>query len=230
MIGALRTLGLRVDGPADELTVSGTIAPPPTPESTAAWPARCCVSSRRWRRWAVGGGHVRRRRAGPGPAHRAAAGRAARSRRRRRRRRPAVPGARHRIGRRRDGGDRRLGVVAVRVRPAAVRRVVHRRPDRAAHRSGAAVGAAHRDDGGDAAAGRRRRRRLDPQPLAGAAGAVAARHWDVEPDLTNAVPFLAAAVVSGGTVRITGWPATSVQPADAILSILRQAEFRCQPD
>ena len=29
MIGALETLGLRVDGSADELTVSGTIAPPP---------------------------------------------------------------------------------------------------------------------------------------------------------------------------------------------------------
>jgi len=52
------------------------------------------------------------------------------------------------------------------------------------------------------------------------AGAVAARHWEVEPDLTNAVPFVAAAVVSGGTVRITGWPATSVQPADDILSVL----------
>ena len=51
-------------------------------------------------------------------------------------------------------------------------------------------------------------------------GAVTARHWEVEPDLTNAVPFLAAAVVSGGTVRITGWPATSVQPADDILSVL----------
>jgi 3-phosphoshikimate 1-carboxyvinyltransferase len=52
------------------------------------------------------------------------------------------------------------------------------------------------------------------------AGAVAARHWEVEPDLSNAVPFLAAAVVSGGTVRITGWPGTSVQPADDILSVL----------
>ncbi len=51
-------------------------------------------------------------------------------------------------------------------------------------------------------------------------GAVAARHWDVEPDLTNAVPFLAAAAVTGGTVRITGWPATSVQPADNILAVL----------
>ncbi|GBG36971.1 3-phosphoshikimate 1-carboxyvinyltransferase [Mycobacterium montefiorense] len=51
-------------------------------------------------------------------------------------------------------------------------------------------------------------------------GTVAARHWDVEPDLTNAVPFLAAAVVSGGSVRITGWPATSVQPAGDILDVL----------
>jgi 3-phosphoshikimate 1-carboxyvinyltransferase len=51
-------------------------------------------------------------------------------------------------------------------------------------------------------------------------GMVAARHWDIEPDLTNAVPFLAAAVVTGGTVRITDWPAKSVQPADDILSVL----------
>lgn len=53
-------------------------------------------------------------------------------------------------------------------------------------------------------------------------GPVAARHWEVEPDLTNAVPFLAAAVVSGGTVRITGWPTESVQPADNILTVLRK--------
>jgi 3-phosphoshikimate 1-carboxyvinyltransferase len=52
------------------------------------------------------------------------------------------------------------------------------------------------------------------------AGPVAARDWNVEPDLTNAVPFLAAAVVSGGTVRITGWPETSVQPAEHILAVL----------
>ncbi len=51
-------------------------------------------------------------------------------------------------------------------------------------------------------------------------GSVTARHWEVEPDLTNAVAFLAAAVVTGGTVRITGWPSTSVQPADHILKVL----------
>jgi len=53
-------------------------------------------------------------------------------------------------------------------------------------------------------------------------GSVAARHWEVEPDLTNAFAFLAAAAVCGGTVRVTGWPATSVQPADNILDILKK--------
>jgi len=52
-------------------------------------------------------------------------------------------------------------------------------------------------------------------------GPVAARAWDVEPDLSNAVPFLAAAIVTGGSVRITGWPQDSVQPADTIIGILR---------
>jgi 3-phosphoshikimate 1-carboxyvinyltransferase len=53
-------------------------------------------------------------------------------------------------------------------------------------------------------------------------GPIAARHWSIEPDLSNAVPFLAAAVVSGGTVRLTGWPSVSTQPADAILAILEK--------
>ena len=35
------------------------------------------------------------------------------------------------------------------------------------------------------------------------------------------MPFLAAAVVTGGTVGITGWPSASVQPADVILGILK---------
>ena len=52
-------------------------------------------------------------------------------------------------------------------------------------------------------------------------GPVAARAWDVEPDLSNAVPFLAAALVTGGVVRIAGWPQDSVQPADTIIGILR---------
>ncbi|MGX9790342.1 3-phosphoshikimate 1-carboxyvinyltransferase [Mycobacterium sp. MMS18-G62] len=53
-------------------------------------------------------------------------------------------------------------------------------------------------------------------------GPIAARHWDIEPDLSNAVPFLAAAVVSGGIVRITGWPQVSIQPAGDIFGILEK--------
>lgn len=51
-------------------------------------------------------------------------------------------------------------------------------------------------------------------------GKVAATHWSIEPDLSNSVPFLAAAVVTGGVVRIAGWPRVSVQPAQSILDIL----------
>jgi 3-phosphoshikimate 1-carboxyvinyltransferase len=53
-------------------------------------------------------------------------------------------------------------------------------------------------------------------------GPVAARDWVIEPDLSNAVPFLAAAVATGGSVRIAGWPTASIQPADTILSILEK--------
>lgn len=52
-----------------------------------------------------------------------------------------------------------------------------------------------------------------------APGEFAARRWRIEPDLSNATPFLAAAAVTGGSVRITGWPATSVQPAADILDV-----------
>src|SRR6185369_16851824 len=52
------------------------------------------------------------------------------------------------------------------------------------------------------------------------AGRISARHWDVEPDLSNSVPFLAAAVATGGTVRIAGWPRPSLQPSDTIVSLL----------
>ncbi len=47
----------------------------------------------------------------------------------------------------------------------------------------------------------------------------AARNWEIEPDLSNATPFLAAAVVTGGRVRIAGWPAVGVQPSDAIIEV-----------
>ena len=63
--------------------------------------------------------------------------------------------------------------------------------------------------------------RVDP-------GAVAARHWDIEPDLSNAVPFLAAAAVTAGTVRISRWPADSIQPSGAILDLLSRVNVVAQ--
>ncbi|MGV0391209.1 3-phosphoshikimate 1-carboxyvinyltransferase [Corynebacterium phoceense] len=51
-------------------------------------------------------------------------------------------------------------------------------------------------------------------------GSIAARTWEIEPDLSNATPFLAAAAVAGGTVRIPGWPSATTQPGDAIRGIL----------
>ncbi|MDY5786377.1 3-phosphoshikimate 1-carboxyvinyltransferase [Corynebacterium sp.] len=56
---------------------------------------------------------------------------------------------------------------------------------------------------------------VEPQPIAG-------RAWRVEPDLSNATPFLAAAAVTGGTARVPEWPETTTQPGDAIRDILEQ--------
>lgn len=44
--------------------------------------------------------------------------------------------------------------------------------------------------------------------------------FTVEPDLSNAGPFLAAALVTGGSVTIRDWPAVSLQAADAILDVI----------
>jgi 3-phosphoshikimate 1-carboxyvinyltransferase len=53
------------------------------------------------------------------------------------------------------------------------------------------------------------------------AGRVSPVDTTVEPDLSNATPFLAAAVVTGGRVRIPSWPARTTQPGDAIRWILK---------
>lgn len=42
----------------------------------------------------------------------------------------------------------------------------------------------------------------------------------VEPDLSNAGPFLAAALVAGGTVRVPGWPQHTTQAGDLLREIL----------
>ncbi|MGD7002973.1 3-phosphoshikimate 1-carboxyvinyltransferase [Corynebacterium halotolerans] len=53
-------------------------------------------------------------------------------------------------------------------------------------------------------------------------GAVHGRRWTIEPDLSNATPFLAAAAVTGGCVRIPDWPVNTTQPGDVIRTILEQ--------
>lgn len=55
-----------------------------------------------------------------------------------------------------------------------------------------------------------------------APGPVAARDVRVEPDLSNAAPFLCAALVAGGTVRVPGWPAATTQPGALLPGILER--------
>ncbi|HYN29781.1 MAG TPA: 3-phosphoshikimate 1-carboxyvinyltransferase [Dermatophilaceae bacterium] len=42
----------------------------------------------------------------------------------------------------------------------------------------------------------------------------------VEPDLSSAAPFLAAALVTGGRVRVPGWPQYTTQGGDAVREVL----------
>ncbi|NUU18403.1 3-phosphoshikimate 1-carboxyvinyltransferase [Cellulomonas humilata] len=53
-------------------------------------------------------------------------------------------------------------------------------------------------------------------------GPIAGRDVRVEPDLSNAAPFLCAALVTGGTVRVPGWPAATTQPGGLLPGILER--------
>ena len=53
-------------------------------------------------------------------------------------------------------------------------------------------------------------------------GRIPARDVAIEPDLSNAAPFLAAAAITGGTVVVPGWPARTYQPGDQIREILER--------
>ena len=56
---------------------------------------------------------------------------------------------------------------------------------------------------------------LSPQPIAAIDRAI-------EPDLSNAGPFLAAAVATGGTVTVPGWPRHTTQAGDHLRGLLAQ--------
>jgi 3-phosphoshikimate 1-carboxyvinyltransferase len=53
-----------------------------------------------------------------------------------------------------------------------------------------------------------------------APGRITAQDWVVEPDLSNAAPFLAAALVSGGSVTVPHWPSATTQAGDALRDLL----------
>ncbi|WP_433687128.1 3-phosphoshikimate 1-carboxyvinyltransferase [Micromonospora carbonacea] len=56
---------------------------------------------------------------------------------------------------------------------------------------------------------------VEPGPLTG-------RGWEIEPDLSGAVPFFAAALVTGGEVTLRGWPRSSAQPVEQLRTLLHR--------
>ncbi|QUQ70977.1 3-phosphoshikimate 1-carboxyvinyltransferase [Kutzneria sp. CA-103260] len=62
----------------------------------------------------------------------------------------------------------------------------------------------------------------EPNRWAVAPGPIQARDWRIEPDLSNAAAFLAAAAVTGGSLTVPDWPLVTTQPGDAMRDILEQ--------
>ncbi|MEE1813046.1 3-phosphoshikimate 1-carboxyvinyltransferase [Streptomyces sp. BE133] len=58
--------------------------------------------------------------------------------------------------------------------------------------------------------------------------AMLGRDLTVEPDLSNAQPFLAAALVTGGRVTIPDWPERTTQPGDALREIFTAMGGSCE--
>jgi 3-phosphoshikimate 1-carboxyvinyltransferase len=52
----------------------------------------------------------------------------------------------------------------------------------------------------------------------------------VEPDLSNAAPFLVAALVTGGRVSVPGWPQATTQPGDRLRHLLAAMGAVCVLD
>ncbi|MFC7327716.1 3-phosphoshikimate 1-carboxyvinyltransferase [Marinactinospora rubrisoli] len=55
-----------------------------------------------------------------------------------------------------------------------------------------------------------------------APGPISAEEIVVEPDLSNAAPFLAAALVTGGRITIRDWPRATTQPGDALRGLFTE--------
>jgi 3-phosphoshikimate 1-carboxyvinyltransferase len=52
----------------------------------------------------------------------------------------------------------------------------------------------------------------------------------IEPDLSNAAPFLSLAMVCGGSVTIADWPSSTTQPGDQLRSIFTQMGAKVSMD
>ncbi|MFJ9806735.1 3-phosphoshikimate 1-carboxyvinyltransferase [Streptomyces sp. NPDC101158] len=61
-----------------------------------------------------------------------------------------------------------------------------------------------------------------------APSALLGRDLVVEPDLSNAQPFLAAALVTGGRVTVPDWPERTTQPGDALREIFTAMGGSCE--
>lgn len=59
-------------------------------------------------------------------------------------------------------------------------------------------------------------------------GPILGRPVTVEPDLSNAAPFLAAAVITGGSVTVPDWPVRTTQPGDALPDLLARMGARVE--
>lgn len=144
----------------------------------------------------------------------------------------ADDGARRRCAGRRTGGDRRLLVLPVRLGAAAVGAALQ--PGVEVRHTGArlpsmphirmtvdmlrAVGAQvdEPETGGE------------PNVWRVSHSALLGRDLTIEPDLSNAQPFLAAALVTGGRVTIPDWPERTTQPGDALREIFTAMGGSCE--
>ncbi|WP_372338886.1 3-phosphoshikimate 1-carboxyvinyltransferase [Actinoplanes sp. RD1] len=59
-------------------------------------------------------------------------------------------------------------------------------------------------------------------------GTLRGHTWVIEPDLSGAAPFFAAAMVTGGAVTLSGWPRESWQPVDTLTDLLTRIGARVQ--
>jgi 3-phosphoshikimate 1-carboxyvinyltransferase len=59
-------------------------------------------------------------------------------------------------------------------------------------------------------------------------GALLGRDLVVEPDLSNAAPFLAAALVTGGRVAVRDWPHRTTQPGDRLREVFTRMGGSCE--